>query len=504
MLRTATSKAPPTREAADTRGTTGHRGVPPGLPPATARMGWLDALRGFAAVVVALHHLTPHLLPEVTALCRGWLAPGRYGVLLFFLVSGYVIPMSLERYGSLRRFWIGRIFRIYPAWLLAVTLAGLAIAVLDHRRLPPQLAADPLTGVLGHLTMLQELLGLPNLIGVLWTLSYEMVFYLLMSALFVWGLHRRAAWPAVGLAAAAVVGGRLLPDGLLVSHGPGLIVTAVVCTGLVVGSILAYLSGRRTAAVLAGSVSVVIIALPALNGKATSYGHTAGSWQSLTLLAVMFSGTVIHAAQYGWLRRRTAIVALGAVSACLLAAAWLHAPRPGQSAEVVERVRGTAIGTLVAVAVTFAVGYALRHRTVPRWSAWLGRISYSVYLLHPILLWVLTTGLHEARQLPLAVKLAVAAGYLGIVFVVSQLAYRWVEQPGQAWGRRVARAVGNRGGGDERPDRCIDPSWRAGGARSSTGRRPQARDVVVPRSGGDRAGAEHHGERSKVGGQVPT
>jgi peptidoglycan/LPS O-acetylase OafA/YrhL len=413
-------------------------------------MGWLDALRGFAAVVVALHHFMPHLLPGVKELFRGWLATGRYGVLLFFLVSGYVIPMSLERYGSLRRFWIGRIFRIYPAWLLAVVLACLAIAVLGHRRMPPELAADPVTGALAHLTMTQELLGLPNLIGALWTLSYEMVFYLLMSALFVWGLHRRVAWAAVGLAGAALAGGRLLPDGLLVSRGPGLVVTAVVVGALVVGSVVAYVSGRRTAALVAGSAGFVVVALPALNGAATSYSHTAGSWQSLTLLAVMFSGAVIHAGQHGRLRRRTAVVVLATVGACLLATAWLHTPRPGQPGEVVDRVRGAAVGTLVAVAVTFAVGYALRHRAVPRWCAWLGRISYSVYLLHQVVLWVLATGLAEARQLPLAVRLLIAAGYLGIVLVVSHAAYRWVEQPGQAWGRRVARAVAVRR--DERPE----------------------------------------------------
>ena len=57
--------------------------------------------------------------PNGTWRSSGIIDLGKYGVLLFFLVSGYVIPMSLERHGSLRRFWIGRLFRIYPAYLAA-------------------------------------------------------------------------------------------------------------------------------------------------------------------------------------------------------------------------------------------------------------------------------------------------------------------------------------------------------------------------------------------------
>ena len=53
---------------------------------------------------------------------------GLYGVLVFFLVSGYIIPASLERHGRVRTFWIGRVFRIYPLWssLCAVLLVGFA------------------------------------------------------------------------------------------------------------------------------------------------------------------------------------------------------------------------------------------------------------------------------------------------------------------------------------------------------------------------------------------
>jgi peptidoglycan/LPS O-acetylase OafA/YrhL len=40
-----------------------------------------------------------------------WFDPGTYGVMVFFLVSGYIILASLERSGSVRRFWVSRLFR---------------------------------------------------------------------------------------------------------------------------------------------------------------------------------------------------------------------------------------------------------------------------------------------------------------------------------------------------------------------------------------------------------
>lgn len=429
-------------------------GAPAGPPP---RLAWLDALRGFAALVVAYYHLSPYLLGGLGALFTGWLWTGRYGVVLFFLVSGFVIPMSLERYGNLRRFWVGRIFRIYPAWLLTVVVALIAVAVLPHRRLAPALAGDPVTAVLAHVTMLQELLGVPSLVNVLWTLSYEMVFYLLMSGLFVLGLHRRCGWWAVGLTMATLLGGRLLPDALLTGGRPGVLLPAVFAV-LVTASVAGYLWGHRGAALLAAGAGLGMVLLPALNGAPAAGSHADASWQSLSFLAVMFAGTVVYAAVHGRLERRHAALTLAVVLAGLLAAAWWHTPQAGQSAALVARVRGEAVGTLLAVAATFALGYALRHRRVPGWASWLGRISYSLYLLHPVVLWVLLPHFPDARHRPLPVQLAIGALYLGTTLVVAALAHRYVERPGQALGRRVARRLDRGWGADHGPQ--VPPTHR--------------------------------------------
>src|SRR3954465_8681907 len=86
------------------------------------RLAWLDALRGIAAVVVVFKHALRPLLPEMESAVKAAFEPGWYGVMVFFLVSGYIVPASLERRGSIQAFWISRFFRLYP--LFGVCVAG--------------------------------------------------------------------------------------------------------------------------------------------------------------------------------------------------------------------------------------------------------------------------------------------------------------------------------------------------------------------------------------------
>src|SRR4051794_38455952 len=143
--------------------------------PVPVRLAWLDLLRGVAALVVALHHATYYFTPRLRAHMGDLFDPGLYGVLVFFLVSGYIVPASLERHGRVRGFWISRLTRIYPLLLLASSIVVLPV-LLGVRDLRAGLSSyEPVTAVLAHLTMLQDVLAVPNVIGVMWTLSYEMI-----------------------------------------------------------------------------------------------------------------------------------------------------------------------------------------------------------------------------------------------------------------------------------------------------------------------------------------
>ncbi len=172
-------------------------------PPAAKRLAWLDALRGFAALCVVFDHLTYSVLESARNAVYQWFDPGQYGVFVFFLVSGYIVPASLERRGSIRSFWVGRVFRLYPMYLFAVgamiVLWAAGIGSLSGMN------SDSVTSSFADVFMLQTVLHAPDVPNVVWTLAYEMVFYLMLTALFLGGAHRRSSRYALVFGVAAVV-----------------------------------------------------------------------------------------------------------------------------------------------------------------------------------------------------------------------------------------------------------------------------------------------------------
>ena len=158
---------------------------------APVRVVELDALRGLAALaVVAFHYNTfyqeqiGHAVPPA----MGFPA-GNYGVHLFFLISGLVILMTLERTRSARDFVVSRFSRLFPAYwaAMAVTAAVIYSVGMPEQRLP-------LRDLLMNLTMLQRFLGAEELDGSYWTLEVELFFYAQMLIWFVLGQLGRVRW----------------------------------------------------------------------------------------------------------------------------------------------------------------------------------------------------------------------------------------------------------------------------------------------------------------------
>jgi peptidoglycan/LPS O-acetylase OafA/YrhL len=104
---------------------------------------------------------------------------GNAGVILFFLISGYIIPVSLER-TTMPRFWLRRVFRLYPLYWCSIILY--LMVGMSTLRLPWH--------VLANLTMLQSYLGVAHMSGVYWSLTVELTFYALLTALAFFGLHK--------------------------------------------------------------------------------------------------------------------------------------------------------------------------------------------------------------------------------------------------------------------------------------------------------------------------
>ena len=144
------------------------------------RIVFLDCVRGIAASIVVVGHFfelhSQHGIgPQGTSPgpYARWtlenLNLGRVGVAAFFLVSGYVIPLSLERQ-SQRTFWIRRFFRLYPVYWIAMP-AYLVIAAISGWN-----SITARTLVLNVL-MVQGVVGAISLLPPGWTLGIELVFY---------------------------------------------------------------------------------------------------------------------------------------------------------------------------------------------------------------------------------------------------------------------------------------------------------------------------------------
>ncbi|MEQ4302210.1 acyltransferase [Plantactinospora sp. B6F1] len=385
----------------------------------------MDALRGIAALVVVFDHSSYAFMAELRPELMAQFNTSRYGIMVFFLVSGYIIPASLERRGCIRTFWIGRVFRIYPLWV-AVVVAVLAAGLLGVANLRDFGQRNVATVTLAHLTMLQELLGTPNLLLVLWTLSYEMAFYLLVVALFTVRLHQRSTAVAVilaVLAAASVAAGLTLPASALsdrVGTGPLIALASIAMVIAICGASATPLAFRLFGGLLGGALALLLVPL---NG-------TVPIWEGMVILAVMFLGTAIYRAEHGQSSWRVAGCTAAVVLSCAVGSAYAF----GDAGHFTRR--GWIVAFLLAV-LTFGVGLALRHRRVPGWLTGLGTISYSVYLVHPVLLAVTDGTIGRWQQNNLVLEVA----FYAVLIPLCVLTYRHIEAPSQTWGRRLARRV---------------------------------------------------------------
>lgn len=161
--------------------------------PAASRLRAMDALRLLAAAAVMLFHFTARdharwgedVLPaDVFGGVADVTRYGYAGVHLFFVISGFVILMSV--WGrTVPQFVASRVSRLYPAYWAAVLLTA------TLRWWWPGFGAATPTEVLANLTMVHEPFGVASVDGVYWTLWVEMQFYLLVLGLVLWGVTAR-------------------------------------------------------------------------------------------------------------------------------------------------------------------------------------------------------------------------------------------------------------------------------------------------------------------------
>lgn len=399
-------------------------------------MGWLDALRGLAALAVALHHFgVRFFVPDGLWLTHHF-DLGLFGVMLFFLVSGYIVPASLERRGDMQAFWVGRVFRIYPA-LIVSFVAALTILPAAHNMMIDRTVFNrPVLSLGANGLLLQDLLGVPSAISIMWSLTYEMIFYYFVCALFVVRKHRQSGPISAGFATCAVLlGGALAPAGLakqgLSAENLTLAAGLVVAMGL-----FCAISGNpqltRTGALLLGFLGFVLV-----------FGSSRSAmFETLMIFATMFAGTVVYRVEHGQLDRVQGFAYCG-----FAFLAGVLGGRMYNHGDALWRTWTTSwMGWSFAYAgawIVLVLAMLLRKRRFPKVLTWLGTVSYSVYLLH----WLVIDGmdwlhgmpwLFLGAPVPKSTRFAIlfTLTFVAATLLLSYLSYRLVEVPFQKLGRR--------------------------------------------------------------------
>jgi peptidoglycan/LPS O-acetylase OafA/YrhL len=164
----------------------------PGVRAPSKRLGELDALRGIAAfAVVMFHYLTYYdRVYHHPGGAPFQFAVGKYGVQLFFMISGFVIFMTLSKTRKSMDFIVSRFSRLYPAYWAAIALTTITLFFWP---LPDQSALGP-WALLANMTMLEAWANVPYVDGVYWTLTVELLFYVFMFTLFRTGHLRHVLW----------------------------------------------------------------------------------------------------------------------------------------------------------------------------------------------------------------------------------------------------------------------------------------------------------------------
>jgi peptidoglycan/LPS O-acetylase OafA/YrhL len=312
----------------------------------------LDGLRGIAALWVVIFHLT-YATAHVWLRTRPGLAAdivvfdtdidGFLGVDLFFIISGFVITMSLDRNPNLRDFAASRFARLFPAYWAAVAVSSAVGMLFPQPAVPVSLGQAAV-----NMTMLQAFVRVRPVDPSYWSLSVELGFYGLMALAILTGQRHRIERFGVLWVLAGVVGEHVLPAfgfdlpwrasiGLALPYA-GLFYAGILFYGIRtegfawwrVGGILLCLASRAAFMPLTMMViecAIFLVFALAVAGRLPVLRTP----PLLALGAISYSLYVIH--QPLAVRLQLAFHAIGlspwanlaATLACVIAAAWLLA-----------------------------------------------------------------------------------------------------------------------------------------------------------------------------------
>lgn len=336
----------------------------------------IHGLRGACVLAIFVYHVVNSgLLPPAASRWAElviWLSGGlRYGVEVFFMISGYVIVQSLRRHDNAVSFMRDRVLRIFPLWLPLASAMLLGVLLWSQwsgttvRTLPSALTLVP------SLLILAPVLPVPSIHPAQWSLSYELFFYAFCAVL--WRVRSRAAWLRLLCLIPPCVFAVLFPRALF------------------------FLPG-------------VLVALhePWLRSRSTWFRV---GWLGLPMAWVAWLSTGVEDAS--------------------LSRTLIDFAMDGQAAAVLVALTGA--GLFFAWVVLFrarSVGIVLASSAMQ----WLGTVSFSFYLVHPIVMGVvkrmLPTALHADVWTSIALFSVIS---FAIACVASSLTWKFLEVGLRRW-----------------------------------------------------------------------
>jgi peptidoglycan/LPS O-acetylase OafA/YrhL len=347
------------------------------------RLAFIDTLRGIAVLAVLFQHVLEVIVQKHPTGAYYWVFHdaigyymnfGRFGVVLFFFVSGFVIPFSFPNSATpVRDFTISRFFRLYPAYWTSMLIGLATMLVLESK-------AYPLWQIVANVTMLQTFVNIPNLWVFYWTLAIELLFYVGCTILFAMGLLNRPL-TAVGIVIAAAL----------------------------IGTAAALLIESRTVS------SLMEVGLN---------------------LSAMFLGKVVRDTVIGGKLRWSHV---GVCTALYAIFAITLSDRRFGGVYQENFFYSYSIGSAyVCAALVFIAFAAFGERMAWRAMAFVGTISYSVYLMSPFVI----VAIHRFAWVgdgPLGWS-AFAVMIVMLSILVSWMTYTFVEKPSISFGQRFRSA----------------------------------------------------------------
>ena len=351
------------------------------VPSAPGRMPLLDSVKGIACLFIVGHHLCRYgPMPEAGATLApcliNWLGrDGRLAVQVFLVIAGFLAAASLAPQGVLRarqgpwqRVW-QRYARLAMPYLAALCVSVLVAAAIrpwfDNDAVP---AAPMFAQLLAHGLLLQDLLGYEALSSGVWYVAIDFQLFVLALAMVMLAEWLQRRWRLDAARAAWLL---------------AVLVLAMAAASLFAFNLRAELDS--TAFYFVGSYGLGMLAF--WIGRIERTQRWAAALVVLAALGVV-------ALLWDWRIRIAIALGMAVLLAVLQRRGWLSAP--------------------------------------PAWLArkplpWLGRISYSLFLIHfPVILLVNAAVEQLGVHAPWIDLLGMGAA-VGLAIGAAALLHRWVE-----------------------------------------------------------------------------